>query len=148
MLCGITVIDNNVIHYAAETRKAIESFIHTSVIMFRYGGDSLRCTHIFKSAKWHYESSEKLTFFIKRALMVALHGIQNSRKLACLADMSAMASARVSDWYLSLFTYRFRCERSTHIHIQSLFFLDAMTIGMHQSVASVAGAIMLCDRRR
>ena len=54
----------------------------------------------------------------------------------------------MGDWYLSLFTYLFKCERSTHMRMRSLFFLGATTIGAHQSVASVTGVIMFCDSKR
>jgi len=53
-----------------------------------------------------YESSKELVFWIKSALEIVLHCIQNSEiYLPWQADMSAMASAGVGDWYLSLFTY-------------------------------------------
>ena len=75
MLCVVTVVDDNVINYPTETREALKSFIHASIIMFIYRGDSIWCTHVFKSTKWHNKGGEKLTFLIERALMVALHGI-------------------------------------------------------------------------
>ena len=81
MLCGITDIDNNVINYTAEAGEALKSFIHASIIVLIYRGNSVWCTCVFKSAKWRYESGEKLAFLVKRALVIALHSIQNSEEL-------------------------------------------------------------------
>ena len=56
--------------------------------------------------------------------------------------MSATASAGVGDWYLSLQTYRFKCDKSMHIGIRSVPFLGVTTMGAHHSVTSVTGAII------
>ena len=55
--------------------------------------------------------------------------------------ISATACAGVGHWYLSLLTYLFKCERSTHILILSVPFFVATTMGAHHSVGSVTG----CD---
>ena len=47
--------------------------------------------------------------------------------------------------YLSRFTNLLRWERSTHILIFSVPFLGVTTIGAHQSVGSVTGAMMFCS---
>ena len=68
--------------------------------------------------------------------------------LALSAAMSATASAGVADWYLSRFTYLFKRERLTHILILSVPFLGAITMGAHQSVGSVTGAMTPCSCNR
>ena len=149
MLCGITVIDNNVIDYTAEAGEVLKSFIHASIIVLRYRGNSVWCTCVFISAKWHYESGEKLVFLVKGALVIAFLSIQNSEELtAWETEMSGIASAWVGDWYLSLFTYLFKCEWSTTHTYEITIFLGATTIGTHQSVASVTGVIVFCDSKR
>ena len=66
------------------------------------------------------------------------------KNLALLAAISATASAGEEDQYLSHFTKWFRCDKSTHMRIESLFFLGVTTMGAHQSVGSVTGAMMFC----
>ena len=66
------------------------------------------------------------------------------KNLALLAAMSATASAGEEDCYRSLFTKRFRCDKSTHMRMESLFFLGVTTMGAHQSVGSVTGAMICC----
>ena len=70
------------------------------------------------------------------------------KNLALVAEISATAWAGVDDWYCSHLTNRLRCERSTHILIQSVFFFGVTTIGAHHSVAAVTGAIMCWDSKR
>ena len=67
---------------------------------------------------------------------------------ALSAAMSATAWAGVSDWYLSLLTYRLRRDRSTHIRMALEFFLGAMTMGTHHAVGSVTDSMISCTCKR
>ena len=64
--------------------------------------------------------------------------------LALVAAISAMVSGGLGDMYCSHCTYRFKCERSTHIWMFSVFFFGVTTIGAHHSVAYVIGAMISC----
>ena len=68
------------------------------------------------------------------------------KNLVLLAAMSATASAGEHDLYCSHLTkqFKFKCDKCTHILIDSVFFFGVTTIGLHQSVGSVTGVIMYC----
>ena len=76
--------------------------------------------------------------------MVALHSIKYCKYLALAAAISAMASVGVGDMYCYHCMYQFKCERSTHMWMFSVFFFRVTTMGTHHSIASVIGAIMFC----
>jgi len=63
--------------------------------------------------------------------------------LALLAAMSATASAGEHDWYHSRYPKRFKCDKSEHILIDSVFFFGVTTIDANQSVGSVTGGIFV-----
>ena len=73
--------------------------------------------------------------------MVALHSIKYCEASAAI---SAMASAGVGDMYCSCCTYRFKCERCTHMQMFSVFFFGITTMGAYHSVASIIGVILFC----
>ena len=70
------------------------------------------------------------------------------KNLALVVAIFATAWAGVDDWCCTRLTNQLRCERSTHILIQSVFFFRVTTIGAHHSVAAVTGAIMCWNSKR
>ena len=63
------------------------------------------------------------------------------------AAMSATVWAGEGDWYRSRFTYRLRCDRSTHMRMSSVPFFGATTMGAHHSVGYDTGVIMPCSSK-
>ena len=57
--------------------------------------------------------------------------------MTCSMVISATTSAGVMEGECSQQTNLFSLDRSTHMHILSLFFLRATTIGAHHSVSAI-----------
>ena len=83
--CGIIIIDDDVINYAAESGESCEGFSHAAVIVLRDGRYSVWCAEVFESPEWRDEGCQQLAFLIQWALMVTLHGIHHGKDF-CIAS--------------------------------------------------------------
>ena len=75
MLVRILVIDDYVIDYPPISREARKCLIHPPVVMFGYGGYTIRCSQKLEAAKWREKSGQILACCSEGALVVAFHRV-------------------------------------------------------------------------
>lgn len=66
----ILVEHYNIVYNFMKIFQASKCFIHSFVVMFSDGVDSIQGTQIFEPSKWGYACYKLLTFFIKWTLVV------------------------------------------------------------------------------
>lgn len=64
VLRNLTVIYDDIIHDAAVASKACEGLIHSTVVVFWYGGYTIRSSEVLEPPKRCNEGGEELTFII------------------------------------------------------------------------------------